>query len=139
MLKSYVSNETLDSINPDFYTYFGYRDWWRAPLVYPYSIHAIDGLENGFLVDESAITDYETDSVNDAVELISDIQSFAFDNNYLLMDTGDGFILFKFKTGTSLSFETKEELMDEAGNLQLKGNLEFMTLEEYNALFLCNK
>ena len=78
VLKSYIPNEALNSINPDFYTYFGYRDWWRAPLVHPYSIHAIDGLDNGFLVDESATTDYETDSVNDAVDLISGIQNFTF-------------------------------------------------------------
>ena len=55
------------------------------------------------------------------------------------MDTDGGFILFEFGTGTSLSFETKQGLIDEAENLRFGGDLTFMTLEEYNALFLCGK
>jgi hypothetical protein len=139
LLKSYVSEQTLESMNPDFYTYFGFRDWWRAPLVYPYSIHVIDGLESGYLVDESAITDYETASLQNGVDLFSGIQRFTFDKNYLLVDRGSDFILFKFQTGESQPFETEQDLITEAQNLQFEGNFEFITLKDYNALFLCGE
>jgi hypothetical protein len=57
LLKSYVPAETLPTVNPDYFTYFGFRDWWRWPLVYPYSIHAIDTVDHGRLLDESEVTD----------------------------------------------------------------------------------
>jgi hypothetical protein len=139
LLKSYVPQETLDNINPDFYTYFGFRDWWRYPLVYPYSIHAIDSFDNSFLVDESPVTDYETDSINDTIDLFSGIQSFTFDKKYLLVDRGSDFILFEFATGESSSFETKQKLIDEAKRLHFTGEFKFMTLAEYDALFVCGE
>ena len=139
LLRSYVSEQTLESMNPDFYTYFGFRDWWRAPLVYPYSIHAIDGLESGYLVDESKITDYETASLKNGIDLFSGIQMFTFDKTYLLVDRGSEFMLFEFRTEESQSFEKKQDLINEAKKLKFEGNLEFMTLKDYNALFKCDK
>ncbi|MEI7578547.1 MAG: hypothetical protein WCJ58_00750 [bacterium] len=45
-----------DSTN-EFYNYPGYRDWWRYPLFYPYSIHTIDlPFQHPLLVDESQVT-----------------------------------------------------------------------------------
>ncbi|MBN2117008.1 MAG: hypothetical protein JW730_10570 [Anaerolineales bacterium] len=139
LLKSYVPKETLDSVDPQFYTYFGFRDWWRYPLVYPYSIHAIDSLDDGYLVDESPITDYEADSINNATQLFDRIQAFTFDKNYLLAIRDNDFILFEFETGTWSSFETKQELIDEAKRLQFEGDFKFMTLQEYDALFVCGQ
>jgi hypothetical protein len=139
LLKSYVPKETLESIDPEFYTYFGFRDWWRFPLVYPYSIHAVDSLDDGYLVDERPVTDYESDSTNDAVDLFDGIQTFTFDKNYLLADREKDFILFEFKTGKQSSFKTKQELINEAKRLQYAGDFKFMTLQEYDALFTCKK
>jgi hypothetical protein len=137
LLKSYVPKETLDGVDPEFYTYFGFRDWWRYPLVYPYSIHAIDSLDNGYLTNERAVMDFETTA--GAVDLFDGIQTFTFDKNYLLVDRGDDFILFEFATGTSSPFETKQELIDEAKRLQFAGEFKFITLQEYDALFVCEK
>jgi hypothetical protein len=139
LLKSYTSNENIEKLNPEFYTYFGFRDWWRAPLVYPYSIHAIDGLEEGFLVDETGITNYITDPINDAENVFYGIQEFTFDEKYFLANRGNDFVLFEFGTDTFLTFETEKALIDEAQKIGFEGEFNFMSLQEYNALFLCEQ
>ena len=48
-LKSYVPENVLKTVDAEFYTYAGFRDWWRFPLVYPYSICCIDTLDAGHL------------------------------------------------------------------------------------------
>ncbi len=59
LLKSYVPAERLPTINPGYYTYFGFRDLWRFPLVYPYSIQTIDTVNYGRFLDESEVIDYD--------------------------------------------------------------------------------
>lgn len=139
LLKSYTPDQPEGSINPNFYTYFGFRDWWRLPLTYPYSIHAIDTLDEGFLMDESAVVDYETSSVNDAVSLIDGITAFTLDRNYLLIKRNSDFMLFDFHTAEQKEFSSEEELFTEAKRLKFDGKYEFMTLREYNELFSCAK
>src|SRR5262245_52027323 len=48
-LKSHVPANVLKTVDPEFYTYSGFRDWWRFPLVYPYSVKCIDTLDSGHL------------------------------------------------------------------------------------------
>jgi hypothetical protein len=139
LLKSYVPQQTLEKINPDFYTYFSLGYFWRAPLVYPYSIQALDSLERGYLIDESAVTNYKTDSANNVIDLLSGIQKFSFDRNYLLVDKSDEFIIFEFQSREMQSFETEQALIVEAKKLQFEGNFEFVTLKDYNALFTCGE
>ena len=129
LLKSYVSDKTLENMNPDFYTYLGFRDWWRYPLVYPYSINAIDTLDYGFLEDESAVMSYRS-SANDGIQLIHGIERFTFDQNYMLIERSSDFVLFDFGRGEWEEFETREALIEEAEKLNFEGEYEFMTLRD---------
>ncbi|HNA90425.1 MAG TPA: DUF4930 family protein, partial [Anaerolineales bacterium] len=125
--------------NPDFYTYFSYGHFWRAPLVYPYSIHTLESLERGYLIDESAVTSYKKNEPHIAIDLLSGIQKFSFDKNYLLADKGDEFIIFEFKSKEMQPFETKQALIAEAKILQFEGDFEFVNLKDYNSLFTCGE
>ena len=138
LLKSYASNETLESMNPDFYTHFGFRDWWRYPLVYPYSINAVDSLDYGYLVDESAVTSYMSSEHNE-LQLLYSIKRFTFDKNYMLIGRESDFILFSFDSGEMLGFDIEEKLFSEARGLGFEGRYEFMTLREYATLFSCEE
>jgi len=148
LLKSYVSGEALSKANPDYYAFFGFRDWWRFPLVYPYSIHTIDEVNYGCLYDERNITDY--DDINNQVIIdmgICEITHLTLDKDYLLLQVEEGdrfgasqavgpeFIIFNFNTAEKTTFNSKDELLAEAKKLGFGGKLELMTLREYDNLF----
>jgi hypothetical protein len=42
-----------------FYTYWGFRDYYRLPLTYPFSIHCIEELDNGQLFNEKWVTAFD--------------------------------------------------------------------------------
>lgn len=142
-LKSYVPEATRATIQPGYYTYFGFRDWWRFPLVYPYSIHAIDVLDHGRLCDERRVTDYRDINNQELIETgIDGITHLALDANLLLLRTRDrgsstlaAFVLFQFGTGEQTAFSTEAELFEKAGALGFEGEQELITLRQYDALF----
>ena len=138
ILKSYVSTEKQKGILPDFYTYFGFRDWWRFPLVYPYGIHAVETLDEGILKDERLVVDFE-EAWQESDSILGNIQSFTFDRKYFLAVTDENFVLFNFDTQEVNSFSTIQELIDEAESLNFDGNMKFLTLREYDDLFVCSK
>jgi hypothetical protein len=138
LLKSYTPTEELNEISPDFYTHFGFRGWWRFPLVYPYGIHAVETLDEGILKDERQVVDYEK-AWQESDSILSNIQSFTFDRNYLLAVTDQNFVLFNFDTQEINLFNTMQELTNEAESLNFAGNMKFVTLREYDDLFTCSK
>jgi hypothetical protein len=138
LLKDYVPTNERNSINPHFYTYFGFRDWYRFPLVYPYGIHALETLDKGILKNESQVVDFEKAWQN-SDSILSNIQSFTFDKNYFLAATDDDFVLFNFDTQEINSFGTMQELTIEAKRQNFTGSMKFMTLSEYDDLFTCSK
>jgi hypothetical protein len=127
--------------NPEFYTDMGYRDWWRFPLVYPYSIHAIDTPETGYLVDERDITDYRSPNMDRDLRNIGidGITGLTFDKNYLLVKTQTGYQLFDFNSGKSDAYSSEAQIFASAKVVNFTGEYHFMTLEEYNGLFTCTK
>jgi hypothetical protein len=143
-----VPDATLATVNPQYYTYFGFRDWWRFPLVYPYSIHTIDMVDLGWLYDESKVTDF-VDGIDASENMgIEGITHLALDKDYLLMrvETSDNmrnkqvrFIIFNFNTRVKLVFDSESEMFERAKELNFKSKLELMTLREYDALFSENK
>jgi hypothetical protein len=53
LLMTYEQAKYKGKIPWNYYHYFGFRDWWRFPLVYPYSIHCIDMLDRGWIENEA--------------------------------------------------------------------------------------
>ena len=149
MLKSYVSEGVLSKANPDYYAYFGFRDWWRFPLVYPYSIHTIDEVDYGCLYNEGNVKNYEDINNQKLINMdICGITHLNLDQNYLLLQVDKDsrfreenevvkgeFILFNFNTAAAKRFVSKDELLTEAKKLGFSGKLELMTLREYDDLF----
>jgi hypothetical protein len=140
LLKSYVSEEVLSKANPTYYTYFGFRDWWRFPLVYPYSIHTIDEVDHGCLYDESKVKNYEDINHQELVDMdICEITHLTLDKNYLLLqvekEDGLKFIMFNFSTAEKAVFNAKDEMLAKAKELGFAGKPELMTLRAYDDLF----
>jgi len=133
LLEDCVTNET-EEIPSDFYTYTGFRDWWRWPLVYPYSIYSIDTkYSKGILYDESA-----QESIKDpnnsgySFSKLSAIEEFSFDCNFLLVKNESKYYLFSFNTQEIEISQDEKGLFNKAKQAGYSGEKELMDLEEYN-------
>lgn len=137
-IKEMVPAARRDQVPADFYTYPGFRDWWRFPLVYPYSIHSIDSLEDGNLCRHNG-----TSRIADGGEssVMEDITHLSFDADLLLVRravtvTGDGaprrkfvYVVFAFETGQKAEFDTEKALWAEATKRGFKGEKQLKTVE----------
>ena len=72
VLKSYLSSNILNNEPEEFYTYSGFKDYYRYPLRYPFSIHCINSKENGELYNEVTVNRFDE---NDNGETFSDRKS----------------------------------------------------------------
>lgn len=131
------SMQPTDKVIPDSYlSYAGFRDYYRMPLIYPYSLNSIDDMAYGQINDESGIS-YIAKDANKSKQLIHGITSFTFDKKLLLAKTesfsGDDikYILFYFETGQFVEFETKVALIDKAKSLKFETDKPWITIKEY--------
>ena len=138
-LKEMVPAERRGRVPADFYTYPGFRDWWRFPLVYPYSIHCIDTLEEGSLCRHDG-----TSRIADGGEgrVMDDITHLSFDADLLLVrqevtvaDNGGPqrkfvYVVFEFETGKKSQFKTERALWAEAKKRGFKGGKKLKTVED---------
>jgi hypothetical protein len=145
LLKSYVKDT---AINEQFYTYFGFRDYYRFPLRYPYAIHCIDLKDNGFLFNERAVKQFDLSDNGDTDLGIPGIKKLAFDNRFLLIEQqnelpGSGettpdarkYLLFEFDTEASQPAKDLKQLLDLAHRKGYAGADTLMTIEAYDRLF----
>ncbi len=144
LLRSYANDTT---INKQFYTYFGFRDYYRFPLRYPYAIHCIDLRDNGSLFNEKEVSRFNESDNGDADLNIPGIKKLAFDQKLLLLEqqnetTGSNtigpkpeYILFEFDTEQVSRHPDTKTLFREAKAKGYQGPDSLMTIEQYNALF----
>jgi hypothetical protein len=92
-----------------FYSYQGYRDWWRIPLDYPYQIYVADSFEQGNFqkYDPSTLVAEAKGDV-----LIPEITAFAENDKYWLFKTGKCCFLFDIATQKVQQFNSEKELQD---------------------------
>ena len=91
-----------------FYSYQGYRDWWRIPLDYPYQIYIVDSFEQGYFekYDPSTlVADAKTDV------LISAITAFAENDKYWLFKSKKAFFLFDITTQKVQQIDSEKEFL----------------------------
>lgn len=119
-MNSLKAMQPTDSIIPDtYFTYAGFRDSYRIPLIYPYSINAIDDMEYGSLDDESGIINIVKET-NKAKNVLSNITFFAFDKNMLLAKTVSysnseiKYIIFYFRTKQTDVFDNEVDMKKKA-------------------------
>jgi hypothetical protein len=141
MLKSYVPENVLKTVDPKFYTESGFRDWWRIPLVYPYSIHCIDTLDSGrlYIYDGKA----EFPAGESAVQGLRELVRFNFDGHFLVGFTDikgqqpaageviSGWVLFDFRTGSGDYFRSKDELAVAAKKRGYSGDMELQDVKAH--------
>lgn len=144
--------ESLKSLTPDslkkevpasFFTYFGFRDWYRFPLVYPYSINCVDILDYGQLYNERLAANI-SESNEGVIQLqIFGIRAFTFDENLLLAKLMNqmepsrpaSYILFYFGTQKTETFNSEDQLFKRAREIGFKEDLLLLTPKEYSLLF----
>ncbi|MEI7833101.1 MAG: hypothetical protein WCJ56_07895 [bacterium] len=112
-------------------------DWWRIPLIYPYSLYAIDSLDGS-----AGLCRYKGGAIENPnaseEQLNYEITRYNFDGNWLIyqLDNGDGWGIFNFTSGTSQSFSSEEELLTKAKEIGYAGELHLHTINEgYNLYF----
>lgn len=143
LLKSYSKEPVKDQ----FYTYFGFRDYYRFPLRYPYAIHCIDVRDNGYLYNERNVERFN-ESDNGEVDLnIPGIKRLAFDGRFLLLEqqneiAGDNghnnstlYQVFEFDKDTAYTAKNLKHLFILARQKGYSGPDTLMTIEQYNGLF----
>lgn len=145
LLKSYLPENTSGNESEQFYTYLGFKDYYRYPLRYPYSIHCMYTKDNGELYNESNVGRFDENDNGEIYAGLSNINKIAFDKSYLLVEQAitstrtdkiiNHYILY------SLDTEKKEETTSLSKLLQLAkekgytGPDTLMTLEQYHRLF----
>lgn len=145
-LIDYVPDSVQDTVNTQFFTYFGFRNWFRFPLTYPYAIYCIDTRDYGKLADDSRVIDFNTGTDDVEYLNIQNITKFNYDKNYLLAklsghtrrDTdisADTYLLFNFNTREEQRFETLQQLMENAQESGFSGDTALMTIKEYDVMF----
>lgn len=143
MVKKLKEFERLNGSNgPDeFYVYYGYLDYYRMPLAYPYSIHCTDILETGSLFNEEKVTEF---NVNDNGEVncdVENINAFAFDNNVLIAGKGTSsknseWLIYEFSTGKKTECTALMEAIKIARKeYHYRGYDTLITIQQYQCLF----
>ena len=140
LLKEYEAPKYKKIIPSAFYSYFGMRDHYRFPLVYPYSLNCIDHKETGQLYDERFATELGLSDKGIIQLPFYSISHIAFDKNYLLAkqddaEIGKTYFLFTFHKQDIEYFRSKKELLLNAKNKGYTGPSAFMSIEQYEDLF----
>lgn len=144
MVKQLLDFDNMKGVNnapKEFYVYYGYMDYYRMPLAFPYSIHCSDVLETGALFNEQNVVDF---NVNDNGEVSCDlenIKSIAFDSNVLITQQNEKkpkqvFYIYEFATGKKTESYSKAEAFKIARKqFNYRGYDTLITILEYNKLF----
>jgi hypothetical protein len=93
-----INNET--NAPKEFYVYYGFADYYRMPLTYPFSLHSTDVLETASLFNESKVTEFNINDNGEFETGLSQITDFAFDNSTIIAQTRSEtipFAVFSFR------------------------------------------
>lgn len=145
LLKSYLPANILNNEPEQFYTYLGFKDYYRLPLRYPYSIHCLGSRENGELYNEVNVSRFDENDNGEIFAGISNINKIAFDKNYLLIEQDvtptrtdkiiKHYILFELETEKLQEAKSLHSLIELAKEKGYAGADTLMALEQYHNLF----
>ena len=128
----------------NFYAYEGIFDWYRYPLIYPYSIVCIDIKTFGAITNDKNIENFETGS--NGHPLTPNFSRFIFDDRFLIGDiaygsngiggspTSNCFFIFKFADSNSIKVNGLESLRRKLERIKFKGTTNFITIQQYAGL-----
>lgn len=144
ILKKLESDSIRGKVQEKFYLNAGFRDWYRYPLVYPYSVNWADSPYSGASVrDERRVKDINWSSEGSEQVFNRGIHFLSFDRNYLFAsyfeneykrDTLHYYILH---LGSNEVEELKSELelRKRADELNFEKVDSMISVEDYQKLF----
>ncbi len=145
LLKSYLSENVVGNEPEQFYTYLGFRDYYRFPLRFPYSIHCLDTPDNGELYNEANVGRFDENDNGEIYSGISNIHKIAFDKNFLLIEQAvtstrtdkiiHHYILYSLDTEKKEEASSLTKLIQLAKEKGYSGTDTLMTMEQYSRLF----
>lgn len=124
----------------EFYVYYGYMDYYRMPLTFPFSIHCNDVLETGSLFNEKNVTEF---NINDNGEIscgLEGIESFAFDNSVLITQIKTvgkmEYVVYEFSSEKKVTQNNlKEALKTARKQFNYRGYDTLISIKDYYSLF----
>jgi hypothetical protein len=144
--KALVDPALLASAPEDFFTYDGFRDWWRLPLVFPYELGWIDTFETADLQRYLGgdVRDPNKSSEQN-VQGVRTITGFAFDRRFLIGREGppywektrpESWFIFEFSTATLTQFTSEPEMIEAAKVRGYTGETSLKSIEQrFNEYF----
>jgi glucan phosphoethanolaminetransferase (alkaline phosphatase superfamily) len=145
LLKSYLDPAVLNNEPEEFYSYLGFKDYYRYPLRYPFSIHSNFEQTNGELYNEKNVSRFDENDNGEIYIDIDNINKIAFDKNYLLIEQTTTstrtdkiiyhYILFDFNKEIQVEAKSLQNLVKLAKQKGYSGTDTLITLRQYNALF----
>lgn len=145
LLKSYLPEQIAGTESEQFYSYFGFQDYYRFPLRYPFSIHCTFYKDNGELFNESKVLHFDENDNGEIFTGIDNITRLAFDKNWLLLEQSKTstrtdklithYFLFNFETEKQEEVNSEKLLFKLAKEKGYTGSDNLMTIEEYDRLF----
>jgi hypothetical protein len=140
-LKSYEPAIYKGTVPEQFYINRGAYDWWRFPLVYPYSIGCIDVTEYGCIYSDKGKTDYDAGG---SIQPVTDyFDKFIFDKSYFVgcrckgpfsNDTAkyfEQYFIFPFSNGVSKEISGKQDLIKKLEEIKFIGDTAFITIKDF--------
>jgi hypothetical protein len=145
LLKSYLDPTVLNNEPEEFYSYLGFKDYYRYPLRYPYSVHCIYDQTTGELYNEINVTRFDENDNGEIYSGIEQINKIAFDKNHLLIEqeiTSSRtdklkyrYVLFNFNSEKKEEYSTLQKLLESAKEKGYNGPDTLMSLKQYYLLF----
>lgn len=141
-LKEFETLNKLTDVPKEFYVYYGFADYYRMPITYPYSLHCTDVLETATLFNERNVTEFNVNDNGEIDEDLADITDFAFDNSVFIAKTKSNenpFTIIWFRlNGTKAILQSNSQ--DQAFKLARKnfgyrGYDTLISVLQYNQLF----
>lgn len=141
-LKEFESMNNETNVPKEFYVYYGFGDYYRMPLTYPFSMHCNDVLETATLYNEENVTEFNVNDNGEVETDISGITEFAFDNSALIAkikasgDKKEMFNVYSFVGSKMAVFPTMKEAFKTARkDFGYRGYDTLINVLEYNKLF----
>jgi hypothetical protein len=141
-LKEFELMNAETNVPKEFYVYYGFSDYYRMPLTYPYSLHSTDVLETAALYNEKNVTEYNVNDNGEEDAGVPGITEFAFDNAALIakIKTRPGekeiYNVYSFSGAKMAMLETQKEAFQTARKkFNYRGYDTLISVLEYNKLF----
>ncbi len=139
VLKSMEPLKHKDLVPESFYTYLGFRDYYRLPLRYPYSLHCMDSLYAAELFNEEDVIRFDVNDNGERSCDLASIRSFAFTKDHFIAETAvfsngktkKEIVYYNFNTGEKRSFRDQNGLEKFLKEQDIDLELEWISPADY--------